>query len=157
MLFIFSTIVLIRYLWQLKTVVFLHWCLICAILLSENGVSLCWFPFYYADCHDAQCHFTECLCANNFAKKSGNSSTYTQWKWLLSDGQVGTLWYNALISFHFYVLYELLLLLLILSKVYRKILISYWLVQNFIILDAAMPKDEKANIAVTYCQLYCTK
>jgi len=33
MLFIFSTPVLIRYLWQLKTVVFLHWCLIHAILL----------------------------------------------------------------------------------------------------------------------------
>ncbi len=27
MLFIFSTPVLIRHLWQLKTVVFLHWCL----------------------------------------------------------------------------------------------------------------------------------
>jgi hypothetical protein len=30
----FSTIVLIRYLWQLKTVVFLHWCLIDAVLLN---------------------------------------------------------------------------------------------------------------------------
>jgi len=30
----FSTPVLIRYLWQLKTVVFLHWCLICAVLLA---------------------------------------------------------------------------------------------------------------------------
>ncbi len=28
MLLIFSTIVLIRHLWQFKTVVFLHWCLI---------------------------------------------------------------------------------------------------------------------------------
>jgi len=26
---------LIRHLWQLKTVVFLHWCLICTVLLSE--------------------------------------------------------------------------------------------------------------------------
>ncbi len=34
MLFIFSTPVLIRHLWQLKTVVFLHWCLICAVLLE---------------------------------------------------------------------------------------------------------------------------
>ncbi len=33
MLFIFSTPVLIRHLWQLKTVVFMHWCLICAVLL----------------------------------------------------------------------------------------------------------------------------
>ncbi len=33
MLFIFSIPGLIRHLWQLKTVVFLHWCLICAILL----------------------------------------------------------------------------------------------------------------------------
>jgi hypothetical protein len=33
MLFIFSTPVLIRHLWQLTTVVFLHWCLMCAVLL----------------------------------------------------------------------------------------------------------------------------
>jgi hypothetical protein len=31
MLFIFSTPDLIRNLWQLKTAVFLHWCLICAV------------------------------------------------------------------------------------------------------------------------------
>ncbi len=30
MLFIFSTSVFIRHLWQLKTVVFMHWCLLCA-------------------------------------------------------------------------------------------------------------------------------
>jgi hypothetical protein len=34
MLFIFSTPVLIRHLWQLKTVVFLHWCLIRTVLLG---------------------------------------------------------------------------------------------------------------------------
>ncbi len=34
MLFIFSTLVLIRHLWQLKTVVFLHQCLIRAVLLA---------------------------------------------------------------------------------------------------------------------------
>ncbi len=33
MLFTFSAPVLIRRLWQLKTVVFLHWCIICAVLL----------------------------------------------------------------------------------------------------------------------------
>jgi hypothetical protein len=33
MLFIFSTPVLIRHLWQLKTVVLLHQCTICALLL----------------------------------------------------------------------------------------------------------------------------
>ncbi len=33
MLFIFSTPVLIRHLRQLNTVVVLHWCLICAVLL----------------------------------------------------------------------------------------------------------------------------
>ncbi len=33
MLFTFSIPVLNIHLWQLKTVVFLHWCLICAILL----------------------------------------------------------------------------------------------------------------------------
>ncbi len=32
MLFIFSTSLLIRHLWELKKVVFLHWCLICALL-----------------------------------------------------------------------------------------------------------------------------
>ncbi len=36
MLFIFSTPVLIRYLWQLKTVVFLHWCRICAVPLNHG-------------------------------------------------------------------------------------------------------------------------
>jgi hypothetical protein len=30
----FLTPVLMRHLWQLKTVVFLHWCLICAVLLT---------------------------------------------------------------------------------------------------------------------------
>jgi hypothetical protein len=34
--FIFSTPELIRHLWQLKTIVFLHWCLICAVLLDFN-------------------------------------------------------------------------------------------------------------------------
>ncbi len=33
MLFIFSTPVLIRHLWQLKAVIFLHWGLICALQL----------------------------------------------------------------------------------------------------------------------------
>ncbi len=37
MLFIFSTTVLIRYLWQLKTVVFLHWCLKCTVLLKKHA------------------------------------------------------------------------------------------------------------------------
>ena len=36
MLFIFSTPVLIRYLCQLKTVVFLHWCLLCAVPLNRS-------------------------------------------------------------------------------------------------------------------------
>jgi hypothetical protein len=35
MLYIFSTPVLIIYPWQLKTVVFLHWCLIHAVLLTN--------------------------------------------------------------------------------------------------------------------------
>jgi hypothetical protein len=33
MLFIFSTPEVIRNLWQLKTAVFLHWCLLCALPL----------------------------------------------------------------------------------------------------------------------------
>ncbi len=36
MSFIFSTPVLIRHLWQLKKVVFLHWFLICALLLLRS-------------------------------------------------------------------------------------------------------------------------
>ncbi len=36
MLFIFSIPVLIRNLWQLKTVVFLHWCIIRTALLKVN-------------------------------------------------------------------------------------------------------------------------
>ncbi len=36
MLFIFSTPLLIRHLWQLKRVLFLHWCLIWAILLIDD-------------------------------------------------------------------------------------------------------------------------
>jgi hypothetical protein len=36
MLFIFSTPVLIRCMWQLKTVVFLHWCLMHAVLLHQQ-------------------------------------------------------------------------------------------------------------------------
>jgi hypothetical protein len=34
MLFIFSTPLLIRHLWQFKTVAFLDWCLICSVLLT---------------------------------------------------------------------------------------------------------------------------
>jgi hypothetical protein len=37
MLFIFSPLVLNRHLWQLKTVVFPHWCLIRAHLLFTKG------------------------------------------------------------------------------------------------------------------------
>ncbi len=37
MLIIFLTPVLIRHLWQLKTVVFLHRCLICAVLLTSSS------------------------------------------------------------------------------------------------------------------------
>jgi hypothetical protein len=41
MLFIFSTPVLIRHLRQPKTVVFLHWCVICAVLLNiVSNISL---------------------------------------------------------------------------------------------------------------------
>jgi hypothetical protein len=42
MVFIFSTPELIRNLWQLKTAIFLHWCLICAVPLAfnlSNGVN----------------------------------------------------------------------------------------------------------------------
>jgi hypothetical protein len=41
MLFIFLTPVLIIHLWNLKTVVFLHWCLIRAVLLNQEKKILC--------------------------------------------------------------------------------------------------------------------
>ncbi len=39
-MFIFSTPVLIRHLWQLNTAVFLQWCLMCSVILAR--------PLYYA-------------------------------------------------------------------------------------------------------------
>ncbi len=38
MQFIFSRLVLIRHLWQLNTVAFLHWCLICTVLMASVKV-----------------------------------------------------------------------------------------------------------------------
>ncbi len=46
MQFIFSTPVLIRHLWQLKTVVFLHQCLICAVLLQTRNITYCLKQFF---------------------------------------------------------------------------------------------------------------
>ncbi len=40
----FLTPELIRHLWQLKTFVFLHWCLICAVLIPQN-ISSSYFCF----------------------------------------------------------------------------------------------------------------
>jgi hypothetical protein len=42
----FSTLVLIRHLWQLKTVVFLHWCSIMKVLRSyDDRINFCeWKP-----------------------------------------------------------------------------------------------------------------
>jgi hypothetical protein len=51
--------------------------------------------------------------------------------------------------FNFGVYHKLLPSLLVLLKVYRKILVSFGLVQNFEILDLAIAKVEKANITVT--------
>jgi len=39
MLFIFSTPVLIRNLWQLMTVVLMHRCLICVVLLRQSAIT----------------------------------------------------------------------------------------------------------------------
>jgi hypothetical protein len=39
----FSTPVLIRHLWQLETIVFLHWCLICTIV-GDDEIRLKRFP-----------------------------------------------------------------------------------------------------------------
>ncbi len=44
MLFIFSTPVLIRHLWQLETVVLVHWCLKCVILLLNSKIWLIFIP-----------------------------------------------------------------------------------------------------------------
>ncbi len=46
MLFIFSTPVLIRHLWQLMAAVFLHWCLICGVLLRDTAKHLHYNTFY---------------------------------------------------------------------------------------------------------------
>ncbi len=40
-----------------------------------------------------------------------------------------------------------------LLKVFRKISVSFRLVQNFEILDLAMVKNEKDNITVTYMKI----
>ncbi len=39
MLFIFSKLVLIRHVWQLKTVVLVHWCQICAVPLKTRATT----------------------------------------------------------------------------------------------------------------------
>jgi len=36
----FNTSLKIRHLWQLKTVVFLHWCLMCAVPLVDKSLSV---------------------------------------------------------------------------------------------------------------------
>jgi hypothetical protein len=41
MLFICSTQVLIRHLWELKTIVFLYWCLICAVVIDLKRITRC--------------------------------------------------------------------------------------------------------------------
>jgi hypothetical protein len=87
MLFIFATPVLIRDLWQLKTVVFLNTCLMCAVLLeaTENSKKtlayyvICLFTLHYesvmlhcADPCSADCfavlgvyrQSTTCLCVS---------------------------------------------------------------------------------------------
>ncbi len=43
MLFIFSTLELIRNMWQLKTAVFLHWCLLHAVPLNRTFVQFSYF------------------------------------------------------------------------------------------------------------------
>ncbi len=45
---IFSIPVLIRHLWHLKTLVFLHWCLIHTVLLDHNNTShvATWLPYF---------------------------------------------------------------------------------------------------------------
>ncbi len=69
MLFIFSTPVLIRHLWQVKTFVFLLWCLISALPLhkscyakchnDECSYAYCIFTICYDGCHCAECRFTD--------------------------------------------------------------------------------------------------
>ncbi len=64
MLFIFSTPVLIKHLWRLRTVVFLHWCLIDAVQLENSDLfkwqtnSSCPLPpcnsVFFEGCHKTQ-------------------------------------------------------------------------------------------------------
>jgi hypothetical protein len=74
----FLTTVLIRHLWQLKTVVFLHWCLIRAVLLlcwmiicwfllcwvSLCWMSLCWVSLYWVSL--CWVSFAECRYAKSY-------------------------------------------------------------------------------------------
>ncbi len=76
MLFIFSTPVLIRHLWQLKTVFFLHWCLIRTVLLSSDDRNMSIHPSCF---HKAQgCRVSTVLAtvarvlADNNAKNNAN-------------------------------------------------------------------------------------
>jgi hypothetical protein len=57
---IFSTLVLIRHLWQLKTVLFWHWCLIHALLLCRI---ICFMaePISSKSWNVKCCHLTLCL------------------------------------------------------------------------------------------------
>ncbi len=60
MLFIFSIPELIRNLWQLKTAVFLHWCLILALPLYEKN--------YIKATLLQKCHFMDYLKENSYKK-----------------------------------------------------------------------------------------
>jgi hypothetical protein len=62
MLFVFSTPVLIRHLWQLQIVVFLQWCLICALqlLLSANREIL-----FYSFCQSSCLSIFLSVCASS--------------------------------------------------------------------------------------------
>ncbi len=57
-----------------------------------------------------------------------------------------------MILINFVVFHVLLLLLSVLSKVYRKILVLFRLVQNFKILDLAIVKVEKSISQLPTCQ-----
>ncbi len=74
------------------------------------------------------------------------------WKLMIFHETNEIFWYNTLLSFSFDVLCWLSLSLLVLLKVDHKIFISFGLIQNLDILDLAMVKVKKGNIADTYWQ-----
>jgi len=76
MLFIFSIPVLIRHLWQLKTDAFLHWCIICTLLLWVTS------PFFVVKSLVIRCIVK--YFADFFPPKNLGKTVLSKFDWFLS-------------------------------------------------------------------------